>query len=208
MANSKYKLADILDLINEALGHVHKYLAIYNFLDKHSLSNQFMAAPNFFETSKKAALREALLGISRLTLDDRESISFKMLLDTIENHPQIFTKACKCSRSELRNLIEINRAILASEDPFLKALRSVRDRELAHLDRKQINAPHSVIPIPIPIQDISHCTDVLSVIMAEIWQAFYGVAHPGYEEDAMILKELETLWMIIENYSEKVGQSE
>jgi hypothetical protein len=90
----------------------------------------------------------------------------------------------------------------------LKALRPIRDRELAHLDRKHINDPQAVMPIPIPIQDLSQCTDVLSVILAETWQAFNGVQHPGFEEDAMILKDLETLWMIIGKYPEKAKQSE
>jgi hypothetical protein len=117
----------------------------------------------------------------------------------VENHPRIL----RYNLVENETLVGINRHRLAEQDVLLKALRPIRDRELAHLDRKHINDPSAVVAIPIPIKDLYHCTDVLSEILADIWQAFHGTPFPGFETEAMVLRELESLWTTINNCSGK-----
>jgi hypothetical protein len=157
----------------------------------------------FFETSRKAALREAILGICRLTLGDKESIDFKMLLNYVENHPQIMMP----SKEKCKELVNTNRARLMSLQPFIQSLRPIRDRELAHLDRKHLNDPSAIIPKPIIVKDLARSVDVLSLILSDIWQALNGEPLPESQDDVMILKELEMLWKMIEENTEKVEQS-
>jgi hypothetical protein len=194
MANSKFKLRRILELICDSLSQTRRYLLIHQYVSKMNAAYPDLITPNFFSIVSEATLREAILGITRLMDNDQESINFKLLLDMVENHPRILHNPV-----EDKTLVEINRRRLVGQDELLKSLRPIRDRELAHLDRKHINDPNAVAAIPIPIKDLYHCTEVLSEILADIWQAFHGTPFPGYEEEAMILRELESLRMTINN---------
>ncbi len=158
-----------------------------------------LTAPNFFSTVSEATLREAILGITRLMDNDQESINFKLLLDMVENHPRIL----RYNLVENKTLVGINRHRLAEQDVLLKALRPIRDRELAHLDRKHINDPSVGITFQIPVKDLSRCTDVLSEILADFWRSFHGTPFPGFETEAMISRELESLWKTINDFSSK-----
>ena len=180
------------------------YLATSGFLIRQSSSNQFNTTPNFFKTASNATLREAILGITCLTDENQESINFKLLLDMLENHPQLL----KQSPVEARTLVESNRLRLASLDSLLKDLRQVRDRELAHLDRKHLSEPGVLTFEPIEYQDLIHCMEILTVILSDIWQALLGVPLPEHREDGQILEELDTLWKMIETHTEKVGHRE
>ncbi len=145
-----------------------------------------------------------MLGITSLTDESQESINFKLLLDMAENHPRLL----KLSPIEARQLVEANRLRLASLDPVLKALRPVRDRELAHLDRKHLNDPYAGSPEPIQIRDLSHCLEVLNMILSDIWEALLAEPMPEDQETGRITKELETLWKIIDKDAKKAGKSE
>jgi hypothetical protein len=204
MANSKFKIFRIMEKIRESLLQTSMFLATYQFLTDQLSSNQFKIAPKFFQTTSDATLREAILGITRLTDENPESINFKLLLDMAENHPRLF----RHSPVEARTLVESNRLRLANLDPILKALRPVRDRELAHLDRKHLNDPAVVSPEPIQLQDLFHCVDILNVILSDIWQALLDIQLPDYQDVDLLLKELDTLWMLIEKNTEKVGHGE
>jgi len=204
MPNSKYKISMIMEKICESLMQTRNNLAIYQFLNDQLSSNQVNIAPKFFQTASNAILHEAILGITRLTDENQESINFKLLLDMAENHPRLF----KYSPVEVRTLVESNRLRLADLGMLLKGLRSLRDRKLAHLDRKQLNDPASVSPEPIQSKDLSHCVDVLTMILSDLWQAFYGSPFPEDREDSLISRELETLWMIVGKSVEMMGHSE
>jgi hypothetical protein len=194
----------IMEKICESLMQTRNNLATNQFLNDQLSSNQVNIAPKFFQTASNAILHEAILGITRLTDENQESINFKLLLDMAENHPRLF----KYSPVEVRTLVESNRLKLANLGTLLKALRSLRDRELAHLDRKQLNDPGSVILEPIQSQNLSFCVDILTMILSDLWQAFYGSPFPEDREDSLISKELEALWMIIGKSVEMMGLSE
>ncbi len=64
-----------------------------------------------------AAWREAILGITRLTDDDPESINFKLLLNMAENHPRIL----RHSQIGPQEIIAISRDKLASLKPGVES---------------------------------------------------------------------------------------
>lgn len=190
-----------MEKIRESLQQTRLYLVIYKYLNDQISSYQFKIAPNFFTTASDATLRETILGITRLTDDDPESINFKLLLNMAENHPRILQN----SSIDPRTLVETNRLRLANLDPLLKALRPIRDRELAHLDRKHVNDPSAVFPQSIQVQELAQCVDILTDILSDLWQALHGVPLAAHHEDDLIVKELESLWIIIEQSSEMAG---
>ena len=204
MANSRYRLRRILEIIHESLNRTKMSLAAYKYLSTQIESKPIKIASNFFQTARKATFCEAVLGITRLSENDKEAINFKLLLDIVENHPRILPY----NLVGMESLVAYQREKLASLDPILQTLRPIRDRELAHLDRKHINDPQVVTTNTVPISDLSHCTEILSQILAEIWQTFYGVPYPGFEDEALISKELEALWTIIEDHLEKARHGE
>jgi hypothetical protein len=204
MAKSKIRLAQIMERICEEEVQIRRYLEIYRFLDEQKKSEQFERGPAFFTTIGDAAWREAILGITRLTDDDPESINFKMLINMAENHPRVL----RYSQVGARELVEINRLKLASLDPLLKSLRLVRDRALAHLDRKHLNDPVVVSPKVIPLQELAYCVNIFQTILSDIWLALQGEPMPQEQVNGQILKEMEALWMIIGENIEKVGQCE
>jgi hypothetical protein len=204
MANTKFKIYQILDKIRQTLSQTRIYLAVYQFLNYQPSADPLKFFPSFFQTVSEASIREAILGITSLTDENQESINFKLLLDMAENHPRLL----RHSQVEAKRLVESNRLRLSSLDPVLKAIRPVRDRELAHLDRKHLNDPAAISPDPIQDQDLSHCIDVLDMILSDIWQALLGVPFPDDQEPGQIMKELEALWKIIDKDMEKAGQSE
>ena len=204
MVKSKIRLAQIMEKIRNALCQTRKYLEIYRYLDEHQKSEQFEQAARLFSTISDAVWREAILGITRLTDDDPESINFKMLLNMAENHPRIL----RHGQVGAREVVVTSQGKLASLDPVLKALRPVRDRELAHLDRKHLNDPAVLSPEVIKIQDISHCVDTLNMVLSDIWQALFGEPLPEDQESGQILDEMESLWKILEKDTEMARRSE
>jgi hypothetical protein len=204
MPNSKIKIFKIMEKIRESLMQTRNNLATFQFLNNQIASNQINAAPKFFQIARIAVFHETILGIARLTDENQESINFKLLLDMVENHLQLF----RDSSIDVRTLVENNRLRLAGLDTFLKGLRSLRDRELAHLDRKQLNDPTSINPEPIRSQNLSYCLDILTTILSDLWQAFNGSPLIADLEEFSIANELDTLWVIIGKSLEKMGHSE
>jgi hypothetical protein len=204
MVNSKFKIYRILEKISQVLSQTRRYLAIYQFLNEQPLADQPEFAPLFFGTVREATLREAILGITSLTDENQESINFKLLLDMAENHPRLL----KHGQIDVKALVESERLRLAGLYPVLKVLRPVRDCELAQLDRKHLNDPATVSPYPIQPQDLSHCVEVLYIILCDIWKALLGVPIPEDRETGQIFKELESLWNIVEKDTKKAGQGE
>ncbi len=122
-----------------------------------------------------------------------------------ENHPRLF----KYSPVEMRSLVESNRLRLADLGMLLKGLRSLRDRKLAHLDRKQLNDPASVSPEPIQSQNLSHCVDILTMILSDLWQAFYGVTTSRRSRGFFDLEGIgNSMVMIVGKSVEMMGHSE
>ncbi len=64
------------------------------------------------------------------------------------------------------------------------------------------------LPRLLNLQDLSHCVDILSMILSDIWQALFGESLPEDQKTVQVLKEMETLWKIIEKDTEKAGQRE
>src|SRR3989304_206108 len=84
---SRSELEQILEKIDDELTRAYLYYSIARALNQKYRNNEIGAATNFFLGTYYATLREAILSISKLVLADRESITFKYLIDHIENHP-------------------------------------------------------------------------------------------------------------------------
>jgi hypothetical protein len=204
MANSKFKIFRIMESLRSSLLQTSLFLSSYRYLNDQTSTNPFKIAPKFFQAASDAAYRETILGFTRLTDENPESINFKLLLNMAENHPRLL----RHSPVEVKTLVESNRRRLASLDPVLKALRPVRDHQLAHLDRKTLNNPAAVAPEPVQSQDLAQCVDILNLILSDIWQALLGEQLPEDAEADMLTQELDTLWLALERSAEKVGLNE
>ncbi|MBN1266704.1 MAG: hypothetical protein JXA25_14505 [Anaerolineales bacterium] len=86
----------------------------------------------------EACLQAGILGLARLTIPDKESVTIWYLLDFLRNHPQLFPDI---SRTKLITLREEMQQTIQAHEELLKKVQHWRDRSLAHRDRKWINNP-------------------------------------------------------------------
>ena len=140
MSRSKGRTEAILEFIRDEVTQLGRYLILLEMLD----SDQAMK-----DSSRQAALttiRQAvwmslLIGLAGLISTDSESITLQYLIDHANNHPYDYDDVS--SDQVGRAVEEAMRQIRALEQAEIR-LRVLRDRRLAHIDRKHINDPESL----------------------------------------------------------------
>jgi hypothetical protein len=196
MGKSAKRLDLILGKITDELNSAFLYFFIARSIQEHFLCSENELAPHFFTGTYHACLRECLLSISKMVIEDPESITFKYLLDHVENHPKNFPGS---SQDEIQTIVDEHRRFLRAFSPLSETIRVIRDRELAHFDRKHINEPDSMLLDSIKFNEIADFLNVLSEITTK-YQTLRGIS-------ASDLSQLrETIEREVEVLKEKIGE--
>lgn len=191
MASSTEKLEQIIKKITDEINRASRYFYTERVINDKFSEGEISTSRTFFETALFAFRRVTILAISRLVENDAESITFNYLFDHIENHPRIFKHADK---KGVKKLLTAQRIHFNKYSDLFESVRSLRDRELAHFDRKHINDPSAIIPKPIELLEIEQSLKVLLEIVNEITVAYNGTTLSFEWIEEFIRKDIEALF--------------
>jgi hypothetical protein len=161
MTNWTKRFVKTLDLLSREVQELGKYLVIVETIEQQS-ADWDDASSTTMDPISRASWRALLLGLAGLLSNDQESITVAYLIDLADNHPYGFNNL---SPSEVKQLVLLVRNELHSIRDLEARLRSVRDRKLAHLDRKHINEPARMINRQIETSEIGTALEVVENIV-------------------------------------------
>lgn len=125
------------------------------------------------EAVYEASQRSLLIGLAGVLSTDQESITLSYLLDLASNKPYSFNAAAP---ERVKQVAETGRRLLESIDSVETRLRSVRDRRLAHLDRKMINDPSLYTESRLDFEETSAALATVEQVLSPLLAAFHGVS--------------------------------
>ena len=123
------------------------------------------------ESIFQSSWRSLLIGLAGMLSTDQESITLSYLLDLAENHPYDFKHA---TPDTVKNQTSAARDRLAEFTVLEQRLRIIRDRRLAHLDRKLINEPEVVNDFVVSLDQCREILRSIEKIIEDLYAAFYG----------------------------------
>jgi len=178
--SEKRKVEGVLDLL---FGQVMQGL-LY-FYCAQSLHEAFQQCPlmersYFFFTVYHAALREAILALSRLTREHKDSITIYYLFNLVEHNPRLFSQD---GPESLPTSLAAIKARLDKYGPLIESVREQRDQVLAHLDRKHVNNPSDLFAHPGGVNptELGEClrelSGILNVFDADLYGKEFTVSH-------------------------------
>jgi hypothetical protein len=115
-----------------------RFFFAYKVLHKTEVS----LTPTLFETFYIACLDQSCLILSRMVVANPKfkdnSVNMQYLLEQAKNNPHLFQFA---KAGEVEKIVGIHFELLESYQPLMEILKDQRDRNLAHLDLKNIKQP-------------------------------------------------------------------
>lgn len=130
------------------------------------------SARYLFAAAYWACLEQSVLVLAKLTIKHRDSISIHYLLNQAENNTELFDSA---AADEVVESIRDHRALLQDYATLINTARAQRDRVIAHLDRKNINDPPTILAAPVNMNEVEECYQALLTMLN---------AYKGYYDDS------------------------
>jgi hypothetical protein len=155
----------VLCLEAQTLGKFHVVVETITDVDQHGIEIKL----DEYSPIKEACWRALLIGLAGMLSTDQESITLKYLLDLADNHPYDFENV---EPEALKRLVARGRAELDAIEDLENRLRSLRDRRLAHLDRKYVNEPNRGDPGNIGVEGLAQGLVVVEKVLDSFARAF------------------------------------
>jgi hypothetical protein len=108
-------------------------------------SNKIISARYFFAVMFNLSKNETMLYFSKLFFSQRDSISLPFLLTHAKHNPRSFQNAIM---DEIKKEVANDEKILDNLSDIGDQVKEQRDLTIAHLDRKHINNPKSILMNP------------------------------------------------------------
>lgn len=166
------KIKEIIEHLSNELFWGKLFTQIAEALHKKYRENGIVDSPNFFAGTYEACLRESILSLSKLVINDKNSINLFYLLNFVKMNTGSFKYTTK---ENLKKSVENNKNEIQKLSSLIDSIKTQRDCTLAHLDRKHINNPSSIFSKPINMTEVKHCFDKILSIVNE---------YKGYFEDS------------------------
>jgi hypothetical protein len=170
MKASRVQIAKVLEVLRLELAYLGRcYVFIEQMVSQSELRDDHEL---FVETYiHEASWRGLLIGLAGMLSTDQESITLGYLMDLASNHPYDFKY---CSAEQLKNKVDQARKSLESLDKVESRLRAIRDRRLAHVDRKLINEPEAMHSLKISNSEAHEVLLVIEEVFSTFYRAFHG----------------------------------
>jgi hypothetical protein len=162
MAKNGNKIKAILDLLTAELSAGILYLQIASTLHAKYAHSDLLASPCLLSMTYQACFNQVVLSLARLGIHERESVSIEYLLNCAWQNTKAFRFT---DRQELEGQIKTHRQLLLEKGPFLEKVKALRDRMLAHLDRKHINEPEIISTLQIQFDQIEQTFETFLQIL-------------------------------------------
>lgn len=133
---NKVEFSDRIALLTNELYEANEYFLGYIHLYNKQVSNldELNTAPGFFQLTLKAFLELFALKLARLFDDDKESLSLFKIPGWIEQSKEL-REALEQTKQEISSIQDY----LADNESNIASLKLLRDKLLAHTDKKQLS---------------------------------------------------------------------
>jgi hypothetical protein len=162
MVKNGKKIKAILDLLTVELVKGILYWQIAARLYPRFAHIDFTNSPALLSGTYQACYNRALLCLAKLGIYERESVSIEYLLNCGSQNLKAF-RYVRCD--ELDATIMHHRHLLAERKAFFEKVKLLRDRILAHLDRKHINEPEIIKRLQIQPDEIEQTFETFLEIL-------------------------------------------
>ena len=189
MSTPDNKVKSILDFLFDqfSMGWL-AYLCAKSLNDAYG---KITCARFFFMGAFVSCINESILSLSKLLINNSESITIPYLLNYVENNPSEFYNV---NVDTIRNKVIEHKAKLDGLKTFIVNIKIQRDKKLAHFDKIHLNKSTDISNIPyIDMNEVENCYRELLNIL-NVYRGYYDSTeyYPKiYEEE--IPKDVEFL---------------
>ncbi len=162
-------------LVDLLLGEVYTGL-MYSYCAESLLGafrgSELFRMSYFFNTIFDASYLGALLGLSRLVVEQKDSITMHYLFNFAESNPKLFSPT---SPDRVVESVKGHRQQLQAHKQLFDRVRQRRDRTLAHLDRMHVTNPADLFehPEPVDVDELIRCFwDIFDIV--NVYAGFLG----------------------------------
>lgn len=169
MSESSEKIKVIIEELADQLGRCwHAYVVAKSLKDAFD-NNRIPGALSFFAASYRFCLESAILAFARVVINDSDSVNIWYLLNCVENNPSGLPNL---PESVVIESVADFRQRLQAMQPLFKIVKEQRDRVIAHLDKKIVNAPEIMKnQAPIIPEEFERGFDLLLSIIRVYYRA-------------------------------------
>jgi hypothetical protein len=165
ITNEKDKTRSILERLSDLLSHGWlTYFCAKSLISAYS-EKRITRAQFFFVGCYRACLNETILALSKLLIDDSDSITIYYLLNHAKCNSRTFPYA---KPEEIKRTVREHEKVLKKYENLKANIKFQRDRKLAHFDRKHINNPTEISSNPsVNMEEVEECyRDIHRIINA------------------------------------------
>ncbi|MBE0411990.1 MAG: hypothetical protein IBX69_19860 [Anaerolineales bacterium] len=185
MGKNGNKIKAILDLLTAELSVGILYLQIVSTLHAKFAHSDLLTYPCLLSGTYQACFNQALLSLAKLGIHERESVSIEYLLNCASQNTKAFRYA---SREQIEQKIESHRHLLQEKQPLFERVKVLRDRILAHLDRKHINEPGLFERLDVDFYEIGQCFEIFTEIL-NTYKGYFDRSHLDLSSSIQIIQK-------------------
>ena len=176
------KVRRVLNLLMEQIAQGLLYFYCARSLDKAFQQSGLMMRSYFFSVVYHAAMNEAVLALSRVMKEHKDSVTIHYLFNLVESEQHLLALD---GPETVRRSVADHKSRLEKYQVLIESALEQRDRRGAHLDRKHVNTPSDVFKYPqgVNVSQLQECfVEVLDILN------FYA----RYYDEAFVLSHLES----------------
>lgn len=201
MEDSPEKIKKILDLLYSQVGQGLAYFECAKSLHQAFAKSSLSRSSYFLAVVYYASLRESALALATMVEQrkNQSEITIHWLLTYAENSPSLFSDA---DYTEVRESAKRHRRQLQEHQTLIDNVLQHRDRILAHLDKKHVNDPESLLsnPAGINLIEMEQCFQVILEIL-DFYMKYYGTGDDFESMKKSIEGDVNILLGLIEKHT-------
>jgi hypothetical protein len=192
---SRMKVDKALDVLFSEVTQGLLYFYCAKSLHEAFQQSTLMQRSYFFYTVSEAVAREAILSLSKLTKEQKGSVTVHYVLNLVEKNPSQFSS----DRPDgARESVADHRARLDDYKAFLENVWEHRDRVVAHLDRRRVTRPSDLFTRPdgVNLTKLGDCLrDLLGIL--NTYAGYYGREFKVNHLERLVAGDVDILvkWM-------------
>ena len=195
MRELREKVKEAQDLLFGQITQGLVYFYCARSLHKAFQESQLMKMSYFFFGVYRAVVREAILALSRIMKEHKDSITIRYLFNLVENNPRLFSPD---SPESVGRSVASHRVRLEKYGSLIESVCEQRDRVGAHLDRKHVNNPSDLFAHPqgVNLTELGECLlEILDIL--NFYAGYYGNEFDASSLERAIAGDVDILlkWM-------------
>lgn len=169
-------IEELFNILDEELVRGWANFIIYIKLHQAFDVGRFTKVDWFLPVILESVRRETIMSLSRIAIDNRDSVTVWTLLKEANSKAEEFSLAS--SPQLVRDATELDAKFLKNHETAEK-VKEIRDRTLAHTDMKQWRNPTKMTPPDVPEEEVKrHYDDLLQIVNRySVWYSGEGIRY-------------------------------